>query len=57
LIIADDSPSGRPRVAFACGIWHDEERALKPAYRATAVVSYTAKTRAVDFRNKVGTDQ
>jgi serpin B len=57
LIIADDSPSGRPRVAFACGIWHDEERALKPAYRATAVESYTAKTRAVDFCNKVGTDQ
>ncbi|CAN6195407.1 unnamed protein product [Urochloa humidicola] len=38
--LADGSRSGGPRVAFACGVWHDESRALKPAYRA------------VDFRHK-----
>ncbi|CAN6181795.1 unnamed protein product [Urochloa humidicola] len=50
--LADGSRSGGPRVAFACGVWHDESRALKPAYRAAASASYKAETRAVDFRHK-----
>ncbi|CAN6173831.1 unnamed protein product [Urochloa humidicola] len=50
--LADGSRAGGPRVAFACGVWHDESRALKPAYRAAAAASYKAETRAVDFRHK-----
>ncbi|CAN6204053.1 unnamed protein product [Urochloa humidicola] len=50
--LADGSRSGGPRVAFACGVWHDGSRALKPAYRAAAAASYKAETRAVDFRHK-----
>ncbi|CAL5080631.1 unnamed protein product [Urochloa decumbens] len=50
--LADASRSGGPKVAFACGVWHDESRALKPAYRAAAAASYKAETRPVDFRHK-----
>ncbi|KAF7073669.1 hypothetical protein CFC21_078617 [Triticum aestivum] len=50
--LADRSPSGGPRVAFASGVWHDAGRALEPAYREAVVASYLAEIRAVDFRNK-----
>jgi serpin B len=51
--LADRSGSGAPLVAFACGLWHEKTVALKPAYRAAAVESYQAETRAADFSNKV----
>ncbi|CAL4950150.1 unnamed protein product [Urochloa decumbens] len=47
--LADRSGSGGPLVAFACGVWHAETVALKPDYRAAAVESYKAETRAADF--------
>ncbi|CAO2202892.1 unnamed protein product [Urochloa humidicola] len=50
--LADRSGSGGPLVAFACGVWHDEAAALKPDYRAAAVESYKAETRAADFNGK-----
>ncbi|RCV18168.1 LOW QUALITY PROTEIN: hypothetical protein SETIT_3G279000v2, partial [Setaria italica] len=46
------SGSRAPLVAFACGLWHEKTVALKPAYRAVAVESYKAKTRAADFSKK-----
>uniref|UniRef100_A0A0D3HJV1 Serpin domain-containing protein n=1 Tax=Oryza barthii TaxID=65489 RepID=A0A0D3HJV1_9ORYZ len=52
--LADESSaSGGPRVAYACGVWHDEMLALKPAYRAAAVESYKAETRAANFHGQV----
>jgi serpin B len=51
--LADRSPTGGPRVSFACGVWHDQTRKLKPAFRDAAAHSYKAETRAVDFREKV----
>ncbi|CAM0148980.1 unnamed protein product [Urochloa decumbens] len=50
--LADRSGSGGPLVAFACGVWHSEMVALKPDYRAAAVESYKAETRAADFHGK-----
>ncbi|XP_052136248.1 serpin-Z2A-like [Oryza glaberrima] len=50
--LADESASGGPRVAYACGVWHDEMLALKPAYRAAAVESYKAETRAANFHGQ-----
>lgn len=44
--LADDSASGGPHVAFACGVFHDRTRTLKPAFRNAAVESYKAETRA-----------
>ncbi|KAG2597490.1 hypothetical protein PVAP13_5KG226807 [Panicum virgatum] len=44
--LADRSGSaGGPLVAFACGVWHQETLALRPAYRAAAVESYKAEAR------------
>ncbi|CAL4950151.1 unnamed protein product [Urochloa decumbens] len=51
-VLADRSGSGGPVIAFACGLWHQETEVLKPAYRATAVESYKAETRAANFRGK-----
>jgi serpin B len=51
--LADESESGGPRVSYACGVWHDERLALKPAYRAAAVETYQAETRAADFQRQV----
>ncbi|KAM0826209.1 hypothetical protein ACQ4PT_069034 [Festuca glaucescens] len=42
-ILADRSPTGGPRVLFACGVWHDETRKLKPAFRDAAAQSYKAE--------------
>ncbi|CAN6217070.1 unnamed protein product [Urochloa humidicola] len=43
---------GGPRVSYACGVWHDATRALKPAYRDVAAASFRSAVRAVDFINK-----
>jgi serpin B len=51
--LADRSVSGGPLIAFASRVWHQETLALRPAYRAAAVESYKAKTRAADFLEKV----
>ncbi|KAJ1277818.1 hypothetical protein BS78_04G032200 [Paspalum vaginatum] len=51
--LADQSAAGGPRVAFACGLWHEKTLALKPAYRDAAVDAYKAETRAADFVFKV----
>ena len=49
----DDSESGGPLIAFACGVWHDNDVVLKPAFRATAVECFKAEVCAVDFQTKV----
>uniref|UniRef100_A0A0E0R629 Serpin domain-containing protein n=1 Tax=Oryza rufipogon TaxID=4529 RepID=A0A0E0R629_ORYRU len=41
--------TGGPRVAHACGLWHDRRRNVKPAFRDAAAASFQATTRAVDF--------
>jgi serpin B len=51
--LADRSLKGGPRVSFACGVWHDQTRQLKPAFRRAAAQAYKADTRAVDFRQQV----
>ncbi|CAN6223889.1 unnamed protein product [Urochloa humidicola] len=43
---------GGPRVSYACGVWHDATRALKPAYRDVTAASFRSAVRAVDFINK-----
>jgi serpin B len=44
--LADRSGSaGGQLVAVACGVWHQETLALRPAYRAAAVESYKAEAR------------
>ncbi|XP_047085380.1 putative serpin-Z6A [Lolium rigidum] len=53
-VLADRPLTGGPHVSFACGLWHDETRKLKPAFRDAAAHSYKAETRAVDFREKPG---
>jgi serpin B len=53
--LADGSGSGGPLIASACGVWHDDEMVLKPAFRATAVECFKAEVRAVDFKTKVRT--
>ncbi|XP_048527841.1 putative serpin-Z8 [Triticum urartu] len=42
---------GGPSVAFACGVWSDLTRPLKPAFRDAVVGKYNAEARSVDFRN------
>ncbi|XP_073355525.1 uncharacterized protein [Aegilops tauschii subsp. strangulata] len=48
--LQDLSGSGGPSVAFACGVWNDERRPLKPAYREAVVGTYRAEARSLDFR-------
>ncbi|KAF8711589.1 hypothetical protein HU200_029040 [Digitaria exilis] len=43
---------GGPHVSYACGVWHDSARALKPAYRDLAATSFRSAVRAVDFLTK-----
>ncbi|TVU18667.1 hypothetical protein EJB05_34777, partial [Eragrostis curvula] len=50
--LADLPDGGGPLVSLACGVWHEKTVALNPAYRAVAVESYKAETRAADFLNK-----
>uniref|UniRef100_A0ACD6A2K6 Uncharacterized protein n=1 Tax=Avena sativa TaxID=4498 RepID=A0ACD6A2K6_AVESA len=52
--LADRSRTGGPRVSFVCGLWHDETRELKPAFRDAAAQSYKAETGAVNFREEPG---
>jgi serpin B len=49
--LKDQSGSGGPRVAFACGIWSDLTCPLKPAFRESVVGTYKAEASAVDFIN------
>jgi serpin B len=53
--LADRSQTGGPQLNFACGVWHDETRPLKPAYIDAVVNYYRAQTCAVDFHRKVST--
>ncbi|KAI4985702.1 hypothetical protein ZWY2020_018332 [Hordeum vulgare] len=48
--LQDRSASGGPRVAFACGVWSDLTRRLKPAFRDAVVGRYKAEASSVDFR-------
>ncbi|XP_048554446.1 putative serpin-Z5 [Triticum urartu] len=50
--LTDQSETGGPRVNFACAVWHDKMRPLKPDYNDAAVKSYKAWTGAVDFHEK-----
>ncbi|XP_037463810.1 putative serpin-Z6A [Triticum dicoccoides] len=50
--LADQSWAGGPHVSFACAVWHDKTRPLKPGYADAAVKSYKAQTCAVDFHEK-----
>ncbi|KAM0835288.1 hypothetical protein ACQ4PT_063036 [Festuca glaucescens] len=50
--LADRSQTGGPQLSFACGVWHDETRPLKPAYIDAVVKDYRAQTCAVDFHRK-----
>ncbi|CAN6231054.1 unnamed protein product [Urochloa humidicola] len=43
---------GGPRVSYACGVWHEATRALKPAYRDVAAESFRSAVHAVDFLTK-----
>ncbi|CAM0902665.1 unnamed protein product [Alopecurus aequalis] len=48
--LKDRSDSGGPSVAFACGVWNERTRPLKPAYHEAVVGTYRAEARALDFR-------
>ncbi|XP_047064883.1 putative serpin-Z5 [Lolium rigidum] len=50
--LADRSQTGGPQLNFACGVWHDETRPLKPAYIDVVVKYYRAQTCALDFHRK-----
>lgn len=49
----EGGPAGGPHLAYACGLWHDASRKLKPGYRDAAAASCRAVVRAVDFVKKV----
>ncbi|KAF7002677.1 hypothetical protein CFC21_018122, partial [Triticum aestivum] len=49
--LRDQSGSGGPRIAFACGVWSDLTCALKPAYRHAVLSTYKAEASTVDFQN------
>jgi serpin B len=53
--LANRSETGGPQLNFACGVWHDETRTLKPAYIEAVVKDYRAQTCAADFHRKVST--
>ncbi|XP_044327666.1 putative serpin-Z8 [Triticum aestivum] len=49
--LQDQSGSGGPRVAFACGVWSDMACPLKPGFRRAVVDGpYGAEASTVDFR-------
>nr|XP_040253282.1 putative serpin-Z8 [Aegilops tauschii subsp. strangulata] len=48
--LQDRSASGGPSVAFACGVWSDISRPLKPAFREAVVGTYKAEASTVNFR-------
>ncbi|KAM0848312.1 hypothetical protein ACQ4PT_054468 [Festuca glaucescens] len=47
--LMDQSGSGGPHIAFACGIWSDLTCQLKAAYRSTIVDKFKAEANGVDF--------
>ncbi|KAM0888915.1 hypothetical protein ACQ4PT_028035 [Festuca glaucescens] len=48
--LRDQSRSGDPRVAFACGVWSDQSCPLKPGFReAIAAGAYGAEASTVNF--------
>ncbi|CAM0879340.1 unnamed protein product [Alopecurus aequalis] len=47
--LKDQSDSGGPHVAFACGIWSELTCPLKPAFLDAVVGKYKAEASAVDF--------
>ncbi|CAM0903730.1 unnamed protein product [Alopecurus aequalis] len=49
--LKDQSDSGGPCVAFACGIWSELTCPLKSAFRDAVVGTYKAKASSVDFIN------
>jgi serpin B len=49
--LKDQSDSGGPRVAFACGMWSELTRPLKPAFLEVVAGTYTAEASTVDFIN------
>ncbi|KAM0923803.1 hypothetical protein ACQ4PT_005317 [Festuca glaucescens] len=49
--LKDQSDSGGPRVAFACGIWSELTRPLKPAFLEAVAGTYKAEASTVDFIN------
>ncbi|XP_051218333.1 putative serpin-Z8 [Lolium perenne] len=49
--LKDQSDSGGPRVAFACGIWSELTRPLKPAFLEVVAGTYKAEASTVDFIN------
>ncbi|KAI4997721.1 hypothetical protein ZWY2020_053063 [Hordeum vulgare] len=49
--LQDLSGSGGPSVGFACGVWNDKSRPLKPAYCEAVVGAYRAEARTLDFRD------
>lgn len=44
--------AGGPRMVYACGMWHDAMRNLKPVYRGVAA-RFMGVPRAADFRTRV----
>ncbi|TVU10995.1 hypothetical protein EJB05_44553, partial [Eragrostis curvula] len=51
--IPDCAPRrGGPKVSFACGLWHDATRTLKPGYRDATAKFCRGVARAVDFHHK-----
>ncbi|KAM3364670.1 hypothetical protein ACQJBY_014807 [Aegilops geniculata] len=48
--LQDRSASGGPLMAFACGVWSDLTRPLKPAFRLAVVGTYKAEASTVNFR-------
>ncbi|XBH83658.1 hypothetical protein VPH35_072023 [Triticum aestivum] len=49
--LQDRSAVGGPCVAFACGVWSDLTRPLKPAFREAVVGTYKAEASTVNFRS------
>ncbi|KAF7066888.1 hypothetical protein CFC21_072813, partial [Triticum aestivum] len=47
---SSEPDGGGPSVAFACGVWSDLTRPLKPAFRDAVVGKYKAEASSVDFR-------
>nr|P06293.2 RecName: Full=Serpin-Z4; AltName: Full=BSZ4; AltName: Full=HorvuZ4; AltName: Full=Major endosperm albumin; AltName: Full=Protein Z4; Short=Protein Z [Hordeum vulgare]CAA36015.1 protein Z [Hordeum vulgare] len=51
-VLANESSTGGPRIAFANGIFVDASLSLKPSFEELAVCQYKAKTQSVDFQHK-----
>uniref|UniRef100_A0ACD5XQY8 Uncharacterized protein n=1 Tax=Avena sativa TaxID=4498 RepID=A0ACD5XQY8_AVESA len=49
--LKDQSDTGGPRVAFACGIWSELTCPLRPSFRESVVGRFKAEASSVDFIN------